>query len=102
MKHRWKRQKKTRSTAVDLNLPTGRKLPGVYEAHVEAFAEIYRVIDEEIPADHIIDTTAISGIPEYFHDHIHPTIEGSQAIAKIIADALTSPLRRGDPSIDPR
>jgi len=59
-----------------------------HDAHVAAFREIYRVIDEEIPHDHIIDVTALSGVPENFHDHIHPTDLGAARTATIMADAL--------------
>jgi lysophospholipase L1-like esterase len=59
-----------------------------HEAHVEAFRQIYRVIDQEIPHDHIIDVTPLSGVPENFHDHIHPTDLGSARTAAIMADAL--------------
>jgi lysophospholipase L1-like esterase len=59
-----------------------------YEAHVEAFAQIDRVIDEEIPADHVIDVTSLSGVPENFYDHIHPTPLGARRTAEIMARAL--------------
>jgi len=60
-----------------------------HQAHVQAFNEIYRVIDEEIESDHIINTNVISGRPEYFYDHVHPTELGATEIATIVADALT-------------
>lgn len=59
-----------------------------HDAHVDAFHRIYRVIDEEIPADHVIDVTPLSGQPENFHDHIHPTDLGAARTAAIMADAL--------------
>ncbi len=59
-----------------------------HDAHVEAFAAIYRVIDDEIAPDHIIDATSLSGRPQYFFDHVHPTEEGTTAIADIVAEAL--------------
>jgi lysophospholipase L1-like esterase len=59
-----------------------------HTAHVDAFQRIYHIIDEEIPTDRIIDLTPLSGHPEYFHDHIHPTIEGAQQIAKLVANVL--------------
>jgi len=46
------------------------------------------VIDEEIPHDHIIDATPLSGVPENFHDQIHPTDLGSARTASLMADAL--------------
>jgi lysophospholipase L1-like esterase len=59
-----------------------------HDAHVDAFRQIYRIIDEEIPHDHVIDVTPLSGIPENFHDHIHPTDLGAARTAAIMADAL--------------
>ena len=59
-----------------------------HDAHIDAFTEIYRIIDEEISAERVIDTTPLSGIPEYFDDHIHPTSLGANEIAKIVADSL--------------
>jgi lysophospholipase L1-like esterase len=59
-----------------------------HDAHVDAFRQIYRIIDEEIPRDHVIDVTPLSGIPENFHDHIHPTDLGAARTAAIMADAL--------------
>jgi hypothetical protein len=59
-----------------------------HAAHVEAFRAIYRVIDEEIPPDYIIDVTSLSGVPENFYDHIHPTPLGAERTAVIMANAL--------------
>ncbi len=59
-----------------------------HDAHVDAFNQINRIIDEEIPADRIIDVTPLSGVPENFHDHIHPTDLGAARTAAIMADAL--------------
>jgi len=55
-----------------------------YEEHLDAFEQIYRVIDEEIAKDDIIDLTELSGRPQYFYDHVHPTREGVSAIAEIV------------------
>ena len=65
-----------------------------HAAHVEAFQAIYRVIDEEIPPDYIIDVTSLSGVPENFYDHIHPTPLGAERTAVIMANALA-------PAVDP-
>lgn len=59
-----------------------------HDAHVDAFRQIYRVIDEEFPRDHVVDVTPLSGIPENFYDHIHPTEVGAARTAAIMADAL--------------
>ena len=61
-----------------------------HDAHVDAFNQIYRIIDEEIEAEDIIDITQLSGSPEYFYDHVHPTELGSKEIAKLVAKSLLS------------
>ena len=63
-------------------------------AHVAAFHGIYKVIDEEIPADSIIDVTVISGRSDYLCDHIHPTPKGAQEIASIVAQALADYIKK--------
>jgi hypothetical protein len=68
-----------------------------HAAHVSAFNAIYRVIDEEIAADRVIDLTSLSGKPELFFDHIHPTEDGTTQIARIVADYLAGYVRRADP-----
>jgi len=57
-------------------------------AHVNAFSGIYRIIDEEIPENAIIDVTSLSGRPECFFDHVHPTPHGCTQIAQMISGAL--------------
>jgi lysophospholipase L1-like esterase len=64
-----------------------------HSAHVSAFNAIYKVIDDEIPADHVIDLTALSGKPELFFDHVHPTVEGATKIAALVAERLTEHLK---------
>jgi hypothetical protein len=59
-----------------------------YDAHVEAFRGLYRVIEQEIPADSIVDLTPISGRLDSFYDHIHPTPKGTTEIAAIMSDIL--------------
>jgi hypothetical protein len=66
-----------------------------HDAHVAAFSGIYRIIDEEIPAERIIDVTPLSGRPELFFDHIHPKETGTSAIAEIVAEALLKVLNEG-------
>jgi hypothetical protein len=58
-----------------------------HDAHVRAFQAISRVIDEEFPWGRIIDVTPLSGAPENFYDHVHPTPLGAQRTATIMADA---------------
>jgi len=64
-----------------------------HDAHVRAFLEIYRIIDEEILGNSIIDVTPLSGRPECFFDHIHPTPDGCLEIAKIVSDSLVTYIR---------
>lgn len=59
-----------------------------YDAHIVAYDSLYRIIDNEIEKSHIIDVTSISGKPEYFYDHVHPNIEGTDVISKIVNDSL--------------
>jgi len=59
-----------------------------FDTHVRAFQAIYRVIDQEIPRDRIVDVTPLSGIPENFYDHIHPTPLGAERTAAIMARAI--------------
>lgn len=64
-----------------------------HNAHVDAFEEIYAIIDEEIDPRRVIDTTALSGVPEYFQDQVHATAEGAQRIAEIVAKRLIEELQ---------
>jgi lysophospholipase L1-like esterase len=64
-----------------------------HAAHVEAFQQIYQVIDEEIDPEHIIDATDMSGRPEYFYDHIHPTEMGAIKLAEIASQDVVASLR---------
>jgi hypothetical protein len=36
---------------------------------LDTFKQKYRIIDEEIAAAYIIDTSQLSGVSEYFYDH---------------------------------
>lgn len=57
-----------------------------YDAHVVAYEAIYKVVDDEI--EFVIAGTSISGKGSYFYDHVHPTPEGSEAIANLAAQKL--------------
>lgn len=75
-----------------------------HDAHVKAFEEIYRIIDEEIPADSIIDLTPLSGRPECFFDHIHPTPLGCTKIASTVSKSLVpyiQQMKSGQPATSP-
>ncbi|MFQ5671222.1 MAG: SGNH/GDSL hydrolase family protein [Acidobacteriota bacterium] len=64
-----------------------------HDAHVDAYRKIYQVIDEEIPADRILDLTTLSGQPGLFYDHVHPTATGTSQIASGVAAGLLRFLR---------
>jgi len=64
-----------------------------HEAHVDAFQAIYRVIDEEISPEFILDTSVLSGQPENFYDAVHPTQSGAHRIASVVSQALTAYLK---------
>ncbi len=62
--------------------------PLAYDGVVAAFDQIYGVMDQQFPAERIIDMTVLSGRNELFYDHVHPTPQGAEAIAVIVADHL--------------
>jgi hypothetical protein len=55
---------------------------------------MYKVIDDEFMPNEIIDTTVISGKPEYFYDTIHPTELGCQKLAEIVSSSLLTYLKQ--------
>lgn len=59
-----------------------------HDALVRAYQAFYDVIDDEIPADRIIDTTSLSGRSDLFLDHVHPNPAGAEAIASLVAEHL--------------
>lgn len=61
-----------------------------HDAHVRAFSEIYKVINEEISKDSVIDLTPLSGRSEVFVDHIHLTPAGCRKIASVVSKTLIS------------
>ncbi len=65
-----------------------------HDHHVRAFTDLYRVIDEEIPAGQILDATSLSGRPELFYDHVHLTKDGAHELAEMMAQALLNHLRQ--------
>ena len=64
-----------------------------HEAHIDAFNQIYQIIEEEIERKYIIDLTGLSGISENFHDHIHPTKFASEIIAEITSKSLENEIK---------
>ena len=60
-----------------------------FDGHVEAYKAIHQIVDEEIPGNRRIDLTRLSGKPRLFADHVHPTVAGSDEIARLVADSLT-------------
>jgi hypothetical protein len=61
-----------------------------HAAHVRAFSDIYRIIEEEIPREYIIDATPLSGDITLLHDCVHPTFAGTDRLADIVANHLLS------------
>ncbi len=59
-----------------------------HDAHVAAFDHLYRVVEEVVPENRVIDLTSLSGRGDLFSDHVHPNPAGSGLIAEIVADAL--------------
>jgi len=89
------------ATLIVPDLPMEERLKCRYEyhgfdhdAHVRAFAEIYKIIDEEIAVNSVIDMTSLSGRPELFYDHIHPTPLGCSEIASLISKPLVSYIKQ--------
>ncbi len=66
-----------------------------FDSHVEAYKNMYRIIDEEIPSDAVIDATPLSGRIEFFYDHVHLNPEGTGALADIVAPKLIEMARNG-------
>ena len=67
-----------------------------HEAHVDAYRQMYRIVDEEFSPPEVIDATPLSGIPEYFYDHVHPTSDGAAKLAELVSGALIRELRVDD------
>lgn len=67
-----------------------------HDTHVQAYADLYRVIDEAIPPDRVIDLTHLSGNPDLFFDHVHPTELGAAAIAEATAGVVANFLMIND------
>ncbi|MGV3587609.1 MAG: SGNH/GDSL hydrolase family protein [Adhaeribacter sp.] len=55
-----------------------------HEAHLAAYQAIYAIIDSEIPNDHVMNLTTLSGKPALFYDHVHPTPAGTSAYADLV------------------
>lgn len=88
------------ATLVSENLPAEWQVRCRYDfhgfdhnAHIAAFQGIYKVIDQLVPASRIIDLQPLSGNPENFFDHVHPTVLGATRIANEIAARLANELR---------
>ena len=59
-----------------------------HDAHVDAFNQIYEIIDQEIKPDSVVDATHLSGVSEYFNDHVHLTERGASELAEFIAGEI--------------
>ena len=64
-----------------------------HDAHVDAFNQIYKIIEEEIDKEYIMDLTELSGISENFFDHVHPTELGARKIADLISKSLDNEIK---------
>ena len=60
-----------------------------HDAHVAAYHGLYEVIDEVVPASHVIDATPLSGQSTVFADHVHLTTDGARQLASLMAEALS-------------
>lgn len=60
------------------------------EAHLRAYADLHRVVDEELPPARVIDATVLDGRAELFHDHVHPTTQGTTELAELVAAPLAA------------
>lgn len=61
-----------------------------YDAHIDAYNQIYKIIEDEIEDNYIIDVTSLSGVSRYFNDHVHVNREGAIEVANIIAGTLVN------------
>lgn len=93
------------ATLIVPNLPVANRAGIRYDFHgldhdgyVQAFAALNRVIDEEIQPQNIIDARPLSGVPENFADHIHPTVLGADRIAQVMASNLLTHIEHDHPS----
>jgi lysophospholipase L1-like esterase len=59
-----------------------------HDAHVRAFDAIYSIIDEELPAERVIDVTRLSGQSAVFEDQVHPTVAGARRISAVVSEPL--------------
>lgn len=63
-----------------------------FDAHLRAFEDVYRVIDEVVPGSQILDATEFSGNRDVLADHVHLTKDGARRLGESIADQLTARL----------
>lgn len=54
------------------------------------FDLIYEIIDRVATQNQIIDLRTLSGVETYFWDHIHPSPQGTDEIARIVVDSLVN------------
>ena len=59
-----------------------------HDAHVHAFQNMYGIIDSVVSTSNSISTETISGISEYFYDHVHLTEEGTSALSELVSNKL--------------
>jgi len=57
-----------------------------HKEHLQAYDGLYKIIDEEINPNRVIDATPLSGQSEYFFDHVHLTPVGTEALAQFVVE----------------
>ncbi len=61
-----------------------------YDAHVRAYDEAYRIIDEVVPARQILDARSLSGQLKHFADHVHLRPAGAKALGELLARQIVA------------
>ena len=64
-----------------------------HDAHLDAFNQIYQIIEQEIDQKYIIDLTELSGVSENFYDHVHPTELGAKKMADLTSQFLEEEIK---------
>lgn len=65
-----------------------------FDAHVAAFAELYRINREVFGSERTIDATVMSGDDELFFDHVHMNPLGTRRLAEIVFEHIVGDLGR--------
>jgi lysophospholipase L1-like esterase len=62
-------------------------------AHVRAYAALNGTLGEVLGEERVIRMSEVTGRTDLFHDHVHPTEAGAQAIADVVARRLVAHLK---------